>query len=136
MMRGSGRCERMESGPLPGEALVMRGGTVTPQSVQNAANAAMDELLLDFNHLDRRGRVRIGPAATARIPALREGRLQPGTAVVVVDDDGNRCQGILREDPDQPPGHRLVVELDFGTWVDGVDGEEHAPPARDLAATG
>ena len=79
----------------------------------------MERVLLDFNHQDVHGRVRIGPTAIERIPALRDRRLRPGDRVLVVDDDGNQCEGILREDPDRPEGHRLSVELDWGTWVDG-----------------
>src|SRR5439155_23857079 len=77
----------------------------------------MEPLKLDLNNRNARGEVRVGPAALARHAALREHRISPGDRVEVVDVDGNRCMGVVREDPER----RLSVELDWTTWVDGPD---------------
>lgn len=87
----------------------------------------MKQLSLDFNRLDARRRVRIGPVAYARNQPLRQGRLGPGDSVVVIDDDGNRCEGVLVEDREAPEGHRLVVQLDWSTWVDGEEAASTLP---------
>jgi hypothetical protein len=82
----------------------------------------MEQLSLDFNRLDAQRRVRIGPVAFARNVPLRLHLVDPGDQVLVVDDDGNRCVGVLMEDPTAPEGHRLVVQLDWSTWRDGEGG--------------
>ncbi|MGH2353891.1 MAG: hypothetical protein ACRDJN_19980 [Chloroflexota bacterium] len=92
----------------------------------------LEQLRLDFNRRDAHGRVRIGPLALARLDALREHRVHPGDRVLVVDADGNRCAGVLREDSTQPEGYRLAVELDWDTWVDGealIDPDSRLPAA-------
>ncbi len=89
----------------------------------------MKQISLDFNRLDADGRVRIGPVAFARNAPLREGSLGPGDSVLVIDDEGNSCQGLLVEDHNAPAGYRLVVKLDLSTWVDGEDMPSLHPPS-------
>ncbi|MBI3969711.1 MAG: hypothetical protein HY332_00360 [Chloroflexi bacterium] len=101
----------------------------------------MEQLRLDFNNRDERDWVRIGPAAAARISAFREQRLAHGDRVEVLDEEGNRCLGVLREDPTRPRGHRWYVELDWSTWIDadtdadpGVTAAQPSEPVQDRRA--
>lgn len=87
----------------------------------------MKQLSLDFNRLDAQRRVRIGPVAFARNTPLRTRLVEPGDRILVVDDDGDSCEGVLVEDLTAPEGHRIVVALDWSTWVDGEDGAKATP---------
>jgi hypothetical protein len=87
----------------------------------------METLSLDFNRLDTQGRVRIGPEAKEQLwPVLS--KLLLGARVLVVDDDGSQCEGILEWDSNWQSGY--VVRLDMTTWRDI---EPLTPPAAVLA---
>lgn len=79
----------------------------------------MERLRLDFNNRDPHDWVKINPVSFARNAPLRELRVGPGDRVLVEDYDGNSAEGVLREDPEMPEGHRLRVEMDWSTWQDG-----------------
>lgn len=66
---------------------------------------------LDFNNRNARGEVRIGPAALDRL-----GSITPSQRVLVVDADGNQCNGVIRLDPARPDCY--VVVMDWQTWVE------------------
>lgn len=55
-------------------------------------------------------------AAAACLAALRERRVQASDRVEVLDSEGYRCVGTLREYLTLPPGHSWLVELDWSTW--------------------
>lgn len=86
----------------------------------------MWQLSLDFNRLDAAGRVRIGPDAFAVNTPLQKRWVHPGDRVLVVDDEGDSCEGVLVEVHGAPPGFSLAVKLDLTTWVDAPN----TPPLR------
>lgn len=83
----------------------------------------METLSLDFNRVDAQGRVRIGPEARKRLmPTLF--RLHNRDRVLVVDDDGASCEGMIEEGAVLTSGtgtwlEGAVVRLDMATWRDG-----------------
>ena len=86
----------------------------------------MEQLRLDFNDRDAENHVRIGPAAFRRNQEAIMEAVRGGGRVLVVDPDGNRCEGtlivILRAGETGLEQHRYIVELDWSTWVDGEQG--------------
>ncbi len=91
----------------------------------------MEQLRLDFNRRDPRDRVRIDPTAHARNETVLA-TIRAGDRVLVVDTEGNRCEGVLVLAEAAPEGHRLRVALDRSTWVDGE--EEAAVPLPHFAS--
>ena len=91
----------------------------------------MEQLRLDFNRRDDRDRVRIDPTAHTRNEAVLA-TLRAGDRVLVVDPEGNRCEGVLALDELAPEGHQLRVALDRSTWIDGD--EESAAPLPHFAS--
>lgn len=86
----------------------------------------METLSLDFNRVDAEGRVRIGSAAAYRLRDVLA-KVSIGDRVLIVDDEGNQCEGIVYgqtawvtrgEWPSTADDPHFCVALDRATWRD------------------
>ena len=57
----------------------------------------------------------------------------PGTEVLAIDDDGNRCLATVVGRSNSQRGHFVELTLVMSTWVDGVTDDVEHPPVRGVA---